>query len=556
MDVAGRLARWALLLLPGGLTIYLSFNGGGFFPNTVALAALLLAGALALRIAFAEEPFAGFSTPLAVAAGGLALYAIWALLSALWSDATARALLEFDRALLYLLALVLFGSLPRTAGSFRAMVHGLALGIVVVCVCGLVTRVLPEVWTISPGLSDSRLSYPLTYWNAMGLLAAVGTILSFHLACSRSEPPAVRVLGAAAVPLLVTTLYFTFSRGAIAAGVAGLVAYVVIARPRALVSGLIATGPASVIAVVVAYDADLLASANPTRPAAVDQGQDVALVVALCVLGAAAVRGLLLRLDPHVRLRLNPSRARYLLAGAAVVAVGALLVVDAPGYVGDQYDRFVEGGGAGKPGDLRTRLTDPANSGRLEHWEVALDSFADAPLAGEGGGTYENLWARDRPLAFSVRDAHSLYLEALGELGVVGTALLLIALGMIVAGLVRRVRSPDRTLYGAVLAALIVWLLHAGLDWDWEMPAITLWLFALGGAALAAPSHRPFDLGKPGAIARPIAILGCFAVAVVPGLVLISDDRLQESAHAYERGDCAAAIDAADSTITALTALP
>jgi hypothetical protein len=300
----------------------------------------------------------------------------------------------------------------------------------------------------------------------------------------------------------------------------------------------------------------LLASANPTRPAAVDQGQDVALVVALCVLGAAAARGLLLRLDPHVRLRLNPSRARYLLAGAAVVAVGALLVVDAPGYVGDQYDRFVEGGGAGKPGDLRTRLTDPANSGRLEHWEVALDSFADAPLAGEGGGTYENLWARDRPLAFSVRDAHSLYLEALGELGVVGTALLLIALGMIVAGLVRRVRSPDRTLYGAVLAALIVWLLHAGLDWDWEMPAITLWLFALGGAALAAPSHRPFDLGKPGAIARPIAILGCFAVAVVPGLVLISDDRLQESAHAYERGDCAAAIDAADSSISALSARP
>ena len=81
-------------------------------------------------------------------------------------------------------------------------------------------------------VADDRLSYPLTYWNALGLLAAVGTILCFHLTCSRAEPPAVRVLGAAAVPLLVTTLFFTFSRGAIAAGIVGLVAYVVIGRPR------------------------------------------------------------------------------------------------------------------------------------------------------------------------------------------------------------------------------------------------------------------------------------------------------------------------------------
>ena len=109
-------------------------------------------------------------------------------MSAAWSDSTARALLEFNRALLYLLALVLFGSLPRTASNFRWMVRGVALGIVVVCACGLVTHVLPDVWPISEGLSGNRLSYPLTYWNAIGLLASVGTILCFHLACSRSEP--------------------------------------------------------------------------------------------------------------------------------------------------------------------------------------------------------------------------------------------------------------------------------------------------------------------------------------------------------------------------------
>jgi hypothetical protein len=556
VDAARRLATWALLFLPGALTIYLAFNAGGFFPNTQAFAALLLAAALALRIAFADEPFAGFSRPLAVAGAGLALYAGWTLVSALWSDATGRALLEFNRALIYLFALLLYGSLPRSAAEFRWILRGVAVAIVIVCACGLVTRVLPDVWPIAGGLADNRLSYPLTYWNSTGLLAAVGAILCFHFTCSRSEPRAVRVFAAAALPLLASTLYFTFSRGAIAAGIAGLVAYIVIARPRALLSGLLATGPAAAIAVVVAYDADLLASANPTSAAAVDQGQEVALVIGLCVLGAAVARTLLLSLDSRLRLRLGTSTAGGLLAAGAAAAVIVLLVLDAPAYVGDQYDRFVEGGGAGKPGDLRTRLTDPANSGRLEHWDVALDVFAEAPLEGEGAGTYQNVWARDRPLAFSVRDAHSLYVEVLGELGVVGAALLLLALGTIVVMLLRRVRGPERTVYAAVLATLIAWLLHAGVDWDWEVPAITLWVFALGGAALAAPVHRPFVLADWAAVVRPVAVLACAAVAVVPGLVLISDHRLEESAHAFERGDCPAAMDAADSASSALDARP
>ena len=555
MTAAGRLAHWALLLLPGALTIYLSFNGGGFFPNTQAFVALVLAIALMLRVALAEEPFAGFSRPLALAAGALALYAIWTLLSASWSDATARALLEFNRALLYLLALVLFGSLARSAADFRWMVRGVAVAIVVVAACGLVTRVLPDVWPISAGLAESRLSYPLTYWNAMGLLAAVGAILAFHMSCSRSEPRAVRVLGAAAVPLLATTLYFTFSRGAIAAGIAGFVVYVVVARPRALLSGILATAPATVIAIVVAYNADLLATANPTSDAAVDQGHDVALVVGLCVVAAGAIRAMLLALDSRLRVRLSRSTFRAAALAGAVAAVTALVVLDAPGYVSDQYDRFVEGGGAGTQGDLRTRFTDPANSGRLDHWDVALDAFADAPLVGEGAGTYQNTWARDRPLAFSVQDAHSLYVEALGELGLVGIALLLVVLGTIGAALVTGVRGADRTLYGAVLAALVAWLLHAGLDWDWEMPAVTLWVFALGGAALAAPSHRPFTAIRL-AYLRPVAILACFGLAIVPALVLVSDERLEASARAYERGDCRAALDAADESLAALRSRP
>ena len=42
--MASRFTTLWLLLLPGALTVYLSFNAGGFFPNTVAFVALFVAG--------------------------------------------------------------------------------------------------------------------------------------------------------------------------------------------------------------------------------------------------------------------------------------------------------------------------------------------------------------------------------------------------------------------------------------------------------------------------------------------------------------------------------
>src|SRR3954451_10749826 len=82
-----RLAAGALTLLPGALIIFFSFNGGGYFPGTVGFAALVVSQIIAVRVLVADDPFAGFSRPLAVVSGLLALYAGWALASGLWSDA-------------------------------------------------------------------------------------------------------------------------------------------------------------------------------------------------------------------------------------------------------------------------------------------------------------------------------------------------------------------------------------------------------------------------------------------------------------------------------------
>jgi hypothetical protein len=51
------------------LTLGLGFRAGGFFAGVTAIAALVLAVGLALRVTAAARPFAGWSAGLAIAAG-------------------------------------------------------------------------------------------------------------------------------------------------------------------------------------------------------------------------------------------------------------------------------------------------------------------------------------------------------------------------------------------------------------------------------------------------------------------------------------------------------
>src|SRR3954453_10496549 len=251
-----RVAAAALTFLPGALIIFFGFNGGGYFAGTVGFAALVVSQIVTVRVLVADDPFAGFSRPLAVVSGLMALYAGWTLASGLWSDAHDRALIEFDRALLYLLVLVLMGLLPRRAYRAKWIVRACAAGAVAVCTAGFISRALPHVWPTSPGVSNQRLSFPLTYWNALGILATVGLLLTLALATSDRESRLSRAFAAAAVPILATTLLFTFSRGAIVVTIVGVFVYFVIARQRALLGGALAILPPAVIALVVAYGAD------------------------------------------------------------------------------------------------------------------------------------------------------------------------------------------------------------------------------------------------------------------------------------------------------------
>jgi O-Antigen ligase len=545
----------ALVALAPASLVYLSFNAGGYFPSAPGFAAIVFAQALVLRTTLAARPFEGFSRALAIPLAGLILYAALQLASALWSHATAHTLDSYSRTLLYVLAFVLFGSVRYTRRRANWLLRAVVAGLAAVCLIGLVSRVLPHTWPTASSFFANRLNYPLTYWNAEGMVAAIVLILGFHLTADRAEPRGVRVLAAVVLPGVAATLLLTFSRGAMGVAAIGLLAYCLLTRFSTLPTALLAVAPPVAIALRSAWDATALATNHPTSPAAISQGHHVGVVVGACMVGAALLRAALLLADNRIArlplIRTPPPRAVRLWvgvgAGALVLAVA--LAAGAGGFAQREYDRFVRGTHERHAVQTRDRLTDPANNGRLPLWRAALDIYRTQKLRGTGAGTYQQYYPRYRTEAGYVVDAHSLYLQSLAELGLVGFALILIVVLGILAGLAARIRGPDRALYAALFAMAFAWAVHQAFDWDWQMPAVTLGVFILAGLALARPQDGKVGLsGLPAG--RTLVAFGWLALALAPLLVGTSYARLQRSGTELERGDCVSAREEALSSLS------
>jgi hypothetical protein len=531
--------------LVAALVLYYSFNAGGFFADTPAIVAVAMLVLLAARVAVFERPLAGFGRGVAAGAAAVAALAVWTLLSAAWSGAPGRAVLEGDRSLAYLLVFLAFAASPFTADRLRWIVRGAAIGAVVVCVAALASRLAPDVFPTAPNIVEDRLSFPLTYWNALALLAAIGLALCVALASDPDEPRGGRVGAAAAVPCLATTALLTFSRGGLVIAVLAVALALFLGRPRAAGAALAAITLPTAAALVFAYRAHLLATQNPTSARAAAEGHRVALVVIVATLAAGALLYFTERSWRVARLPWptlgRPARV------IAVVLLLALLAV--PAY--HQVRRFGSAPAIATATDARGRLTDPSSNGRVDYWRAALDGFAQEPLLGTGAGTYQLTWWRYRRTQARVVHAHSLYLEALSDLGAVGLVLVLASLAAPLVGLARRIEGPDRVAAGALLASGIAWAAHAALDWDWQMPAVTAWLFAAGAAALARPMPQR-GRGMP-LLARAGLGAALLALAAGPALIAVSERKTEAALAAYDGGDCGRAAAAAR---TANRALP
>jgi len=461
----------------------LAFFKGGYFEGPRDAALIATGALLALAALLAPRPVRP-SAAVAVALAGLAGLTLWTALSASWAPLDDAAWATFERDALYLAALVVATLLlGRPAGAARAVEPALALGALVVVGYGLLARLIPDVVHALPSSSaGGRLDQPLTYWNAMGALGAVGLVLCARLGGDPTRPVALRCAAAAGAVPLAVGIYLTFSRGALAATAAGLVVLLALAPTFTQLRAVAIALEAGVVCCALAAASPAVRTLHGSHPAL--QGAAV-LVALLAMMGlaagtqrwAAAVEG-----SGRTRLGTLPLPrhhgwvAAFLVAAMLVVPVAVAAGQDTPS-TGDP--RF---------GTSTSRLAS-ADSPRYEYWRVALRAFGDAPVKGIGAGGFAVQWLRERPVAQPARDAHSLEIETLAELGLVGAALLALLLGG-VALAARDVARRDAARVAGPAAALLAYAFHASIDWDWEMPALTLVGVALAGALLAAAADE------------------------------------------------------------------
>jgi hypothetical protein len=206
-----------------------------------------------------------------------------------------------------------------------------------------------------------------------------------------------------------------------------------------------------------------------------------------------------------------PRRALPLawIATMAAAAVGAgAIVLAGPVDLAERVADSFRGEPPATSENPSKRLLSSSSSERAEYWRVAAHMVRRQPVLGEGAGSYERWWLQERPVANGARNAHNLFLETLAELGPVGLALLVVGLGIPIVA-----RASREPLASAALAAYAAWVAHALLDWDWQIPAVTLVGLACGISALV--------LGREWTPALPLTNVrrGIGAAVVLPVLV-------------------------------------
>jgi len=404
----------------------------------------------------------------------------------------------------------------------------------------LATRLFPGQLVSYPPSIGSQLAAPFGYWNSLGVFVAMGMLLAVGFA-THGRSAALRAASAAALVPLACTLYLTFSRGAWLALAAATVVVFALDPERLRVGVVVlALAPAPALGILLISRSHALTRQGAELGAAARDGHRVAAALVVLALVQTAVslvlHGVARRVALDRRVGLAAATLLVVLGGAG----GGLAIARAGGptkLVGNAYDAFVS---PERPTcqDLNQRLVNLSGSGRADYWRVAWREFTENPLLGSGAGSYERYWLRDRPNAFYARDAHNLYLEVLAELGPVGLLLLCVALG---APLVAAVRLRRRPLVAAVGAAYVAFLLHAAIDWDWEMTGLTLTALLCGCALLVAarPDRAASALKLPVRAAALALIVPLVAFAFV---LQVGNAAIAKGARAADRGDSAHAV--------------
>ena len=189
----------------------LAAGNGGYFPPAWGWSAAALLWAAAIALLVRQDVETSVAEVVTVSAFGL--LTVWMLISATWSGDTTSAVLEAERTLVYVAGLAALLLVSRR-GAIGSLLAGALFAVAVATAYGLVGRLFPSVHAVG-GIADTgRLAEPVGYWNGLGILAAMGAIIAIGLAAHARTVPG-RIVAIATLPVVVSALYFTYSRGAL-----------------------------------------------------------------------------------------------------------------------------------------------------------------------------------------------------------------------------------------------------------------------------------------------------------------------------------------------------
>jgi hypothetical protein len=559
--VGSRFANPALLLTGVVAVAFFAVaydNGSYGLPSRDTLA-IALWWAISMGVAFGIVGLGQMTRTAKVIAGLLTALCLWTLLSLIWAPSAENAFNEFNRVSLFL-AVFLLVSLVASRSGVDRWVDGLTLAIVAIALVALASRLFPGLFSdrgISASISEAavRLNFPLGYWNGLATLAALGIPLALRVAIG-GRNSIVRGVALASLPVVVSVIYLASSRGGALTALSGVIVFFALSERRWSISAaLVVGGLGSAGAITVLRTRHQLVS-GPLGTGLVErQGRTAALLILLVCALTAAVYGLGSR---YLQDRVRPSRrlGQTLVASLALLLIVGL-ITSHPIRRFEQFKRAPAQSVSVTSGNYTNQhFLMGSGNGRWQMWSAAIDQWQHHRTVGNGAGSFAEWWARHGSTSVSIKDAHSLYLETLGELGLVGFLILasIFVTGTSVA--VRRslIAGKKRVTTAALSAVFGAYMADVAFDWMWELTVVSVVAFTV--LALALSSHRPREQSPVPKVKRrlprllrvaPIAatVIVAWLFIGAQTIPLLAQTEIDTSKAAVARGDAANAESAA-----------
>ena len=548
---------FAHVVAPALIVFAIAYDNGGYSLSSRGFWAIATWWCLILGIGLGWWPGRPLPRPAIAVGVGLSVFAAVTLLSGLWGSSAERAFNEFNRTTFYIGAfcVVVLASSRATLGRWC---DGLGLGISAVVGVSLLSRFAPDLVS-DRGLAEAlpsaaaRLSFPLGYWNGLAILAALAIPFLLRAASAR-RPSGMRALAVAPLPGIAAVIYLASSRGGVATAAIGALVFVAGGRNRWWSAAALAVGVAGGAAVVATLSNLEDFVNNPASSLGREQSTGALVaVISTCAAAGIGYAALILLL----RGRRMPDVGRRTLVMTCLVVFAALVVLSDPVSRFRAFKSPPAEATVATDDFVQSHLLSANGSGRWQFWETAVDSFESEPWIGRGAGSYEAWWAQHGSLAQFVRDAHSLYLEALAELGLAGFLPLVAVFCIgIATGFVRLTSLPDDAAHdlAAPVAALVAFVAAAAIDWVWELAAVAI--VGIASLALATGTSSPrTDVTRSRSprsrlATRVVALVVACLVIGAQGIPYLTDLHVRRSQDAAVRGDVATALDAAESART------